>query len=102
MYCENCGAKIEDGSIFCEECGAKVENVNSEQTRIQNKNQTNVGKQSISREKICQTLKKFWQNNKKSIIFSEFRLNATLLTFGINSLFAAFARIFFSSPNVAI
>ena len=37
-----------------------------------------------------------------SIIFSEFRLNATLLTFGINSLFAALARIFFSSPNVAI
>ncbi len=24
MFCENCGAKIEDGAMFCQECGAKV------------------------------------------------------------------------------
>lgn len=24
MFCENCGTKLEDGTIFCENCGAKV------------------------------------------------------------------------------
>lgn len=93
MYCENCGAKIEDDSIFCEECGTKVENVNSEQTRIQNKNQTNIGKQSISREKICQTLKKFWQNNKKSIIFSVIVIILLAAFIIIGSIISSPARI---------
>ena len=26
MFCEKCGAQIEDGSLFCEKCGTKVEN----------------------------------------------------------------------------
>lgn len=25
MFCEKCGAKIEDGSVFCEKCGARIE-----------------------------------------------------------------------------
>ncbi len=27
MYCNNCGAKLEDGATFCTECGARVEDV---------------------------------------------------------------------------
>ena len=26
MFCEKCGAQIEDGALFCEACGAKVQN----------------------------------------------------------------------------
>lgn len=25
MFCEKCGAEIEDGSVFCEKCGARIE-----------------------------------------------------------------------------
>ena len=25
MFCEECGAKLEDGARFCQECGAEVE-----------------------------------------------------------------------------
>ena len=70
MYCEKCGAKIENSSIFCEECGTKVENENNEQSQIQNQPQLNVGKQLVSKGKLCKTLKKLWQNNKKLIVFS--------------------------------
>lgn len=27
MFCENCGAKMEEGMLFCVECGQKVENI---------------------------------------------------------------------------
>ncbi len=30
MFCEKCGAKLEDGSLFCEQCGAKQESVASQ------------------------------------------------------------------------
>ena len=25
MYCEHCGAQLEEGAVFCQNCGAKVE-----------------------------------------------------------------------------
>lgn len=71
MYCEKCGAKLENSSIFCEECGTKVGNENSEQGLIQNQPQQNVRKKSFSIEKLCKTLKNLWQSHKIAIVFSE-------------------------------
>ncbi|HJD31254.1 MAG TPA: zinc-ribbon domain-containing protein [Candidatus Eisenbergiella stercorigallinarum] len=48
MYCEHCGAQLEEGAVFCQNCGAKVEpepNRDEEQTSERPREQT--GRQEI-------------------------------------------------------
>ena len=48
MYCEHCGARLEEGAVFCQNCGAKVEpepNRDEEQTSERPREQT--GRQEI-------------------------------------------------------
>lgn len=59
MYCEKCGYKLNDGSIFCEKCGNRVSGTQTQSaftaephTAWENEPQTNLIKKPLSREKF--------------------------------------------------
>ena len=55
MFCKNCGAKIEDGSLFCNVCGTE-QNINGKQSDIEDVRRVycnKCGQQILDDSKFC-------------------------------------------------
>ena len=55
MYCQNCGSKVTDGSLFCPACGVKLDSGNAaEETAQQTAEQTRSYEQPASQQTAAQ------------------------------------------------
>lgn len=52
MYCEHCGAQLEEGAVFCQNCGAKIETEETQTLKQTVKQETQFsGTQPVKRKK---------------------------------------------------
>lgn len=98
MYCEKCGFKLNDSSIFCEKCGNRVSGAQKQSsftaaphTEWENEPQTNLIKKPLSREKFIAKGNKAFHSRVDAIIALSVIMIGLLLIILIKSTDRMFA-----------